>query len=48
MLKANAYGHGAGVWARDGSGWASMLACPIERASLREAGVSIPILVFGR
>jgi alanine racemase len=50
VVKANAYGHGAArvgpVFERAG---ASMLACADieEGIQLREAGVSIPILVFG-
>jgi alanine racemase len=50
VVKANAYGHGA---ARVGpaleSAGASMLACADieEGTTLREAGVTIPILVFG-
>ena len=50
VLKANAYGHGASevghVLERAG---ASMLACADieEGVSLRESGVTLPILVFG-
>jgi alanine racemase len=50
VVKANAYGHGAPAVARtlEAAG-ASMLACAdiAEGVSLREAGVSAPILVFG-
>ncbi len=50
VVKANAYGHGAAVVgpALEAAG-ASMLACADieEGVALREAGVTIPILVFG-
>jgi alanine racemase len=50
VVKANAYGHGAAAVARtlEAAG-ASMLACAdiAEGVSLREAGVSAPVLVFG-
>jgi alanine racemase len=50
VVKANAYGHGAGAigLALEAAG-ASMLACADlqEGAVLREAGVRLPILVFG-
>jgi alanine racemase len=50
VVKANAYGHGAPAVARtlEDAG-ASMLACAdiAEGVSLREAGVSGPVLVFG-
>ena len=50
VVKANAYGHGAGpvALALESSG-ATMLACADieEGAELREAGVQVPILVFG-
>src|SRR5215208_2042909 len=50
VLKANAYGHGATrvAFAMEAAG-ASMLACADieEGVSLRQAGVTIPILVFG-
>ena len=50
VLKANAYGHGAARvgLAMEAAG-ASMVACADieEGITLREAGVSIPILVFG-
>ena len=50
VVKANAYGHGAGAVGRalEAAG-AAMLACADieEGVSLREAGVTSPILVFG-
>jgi alanine racemase len=50
VVKANAYGHGAGqvALALEGAG-ADLLACADieEGASLRAAGVRVPILVFG-
>jgi alanine racemase len=50
VVKANAYGHGAGAvgLALESAG-ATMLACADieEGIALREAGVTIPILVFG-
>lgn len=50
VVKANAYGHGAAAvgCALEGAG-ASMLACADieEGVTLRDAGVTIPILVFG-
>jgi alanine racemase len=50
VVKANAYGHGAAPVARalEGAG-ATMLACADieEGIALREAGVEVPILVFG-
>ena len=50
VVKANAYGHGAVAVARalEDAG-ASMLACADieEGVQLREAGVTVPILVFG-
>lgn len=50
VVKANAYGHGAGevALALESTG-ASMLACAdiAEGVSLREAGVRAPVLVFG-
>ncbi|MBP1634282.1 MAG: alr [Acidobacteria bacterium] len=50
VVKANAYGHGAGPVARAlESAGATMLACADieEGIALREAGVEVPILVFG-
>jgi alanine racemase len=50
VIKANAYGHGAVEVARAlESAGASMLACADieEGVALRDAGVTIPILVFG-
>ena len=50
VVKANAYGHGAAKVGRAfESAGASMLACADieEGVTLREAGVTIPILVFG-
>ncbi len=50
VVKANAYGHGAGAVGRAfESAGASMLACADieEGVALREAGVTIPILIFG-
>jgi alanine racemase len=50
VVKANAYGHGAAAVGRalEAAG-ASMLACADieEGVTLREAGVTVPILVFG-
>jgi alanine racemase len=50
VIKANAYGHGAAAVGRalEAAG-ASMLACADieEGMTLREAGVTVPILVFG-
>jgi alanine racemase len=50
VVKANAYGHGAGpvALALEGAG-ATMLACADieEGIALRRAGVEVPILVFG-
>jgi alanine racemase len=50
VVKANAYGHGAATVGRafEGAG-AAMLACADieEGITLRQAGVAIPILVFG-
>jgi alanine racemase len=50
VVKANAYGHGAGsvALALEAAG-AAMLACAdiAEGVALREAGVAVPILVFG-
>jgi alanine racemase len=50
VVKANAYGHGAAAVGRalEAAG-AAMLACADieEGVSLREAGVTVPILVFG-
>jgi alanine racemase len=50
VVKANAYGHGAGAVGRtlEAAG-AAMLACADieEGRSLRDAGVTVPILVFG-
>jgi alanine racemase len=50
VVKANAYGHGAGEVGRalEAAG-AGMLACADieEGVALREAGITIPILVFG-
>ena len=50
VVKANAYGHGAVAVARalEEAG-ASMLACADieEGVQLREAGINVPILVFG-
>jgi alanine racemase len=50
VIKANAYGHGAAEVARAlESAGASMVACADieEGVTLRDAGVTIPILVFG-
>jgi alanine racemase len=50
VVKANAYGHGAAEVARAlESAGASMLACADieEGVAIRDAGVTIPILVFG-
>jgi alanine racemase len=50
VVKANAYGHGAvrAALALEGAG-ARMLACAdlLEGVELREAGIRVPILVFG-
>jgi alanine racemase len=50
VVKADAYGHGA-VWAsgiliEEGAAYLAV-ATPEEAARLREAGISVPILVFG-
>ena len=50
VVKANAYGHGSAAVGRAlESAGASMLACADieEGVSLREAGIAVPILVFG-
>jgi alanine racemase len=50
VVKANAYGHGAGaIGAALEAAGVSMLACADieEGVSLRDAGISVPILVFG-
>lgn len=50
VVKANAYGHGAVPVARvlEAAGAAALgVACPEEGVELREAGLKVPILLFG-
>lgn len=50
VVKANAYGHGLVPTARaalEGGAWALGVAIPDEAVTLREAGISAPILVMG-